>query len=176
MMKAHVYLQSMGIAHRDIKPENIILVSLEPLDYKICDVGVGTDTSNDSNQTKTRTLIGTLAFISQELLQNFKEKKLQSQYNPFKTDVYSLGLCLIYFLTQRKYTSSERLEMNNELFHLKLRKQIKELKMKYTSIPSLSKVLKFMLLSPLETRPDFILLQKLLEEFNFYELQEVKTQ
>ena len=176
MMKAHVYLQSMGIAHRDIKPENIILVSLEPLDYKICDVGVGTDTSNDSNQTKTRTLIGTLAFISQELLQNFKEKKLQSQYNPFKTDVYSLGLCLIYFLTQRKYTSSERLEMNNELFHLKLRKQIKELKMKYTSIPSLSKVLKFMLLSPLESRPDFILLQKLLEEFNFYELQEVKTQ
>jgi hypothetical protein len=43
-------------------------MSLDPLKYKICDVGVGTDTSKDITQTKTRTLIGTLAFISSELL------------------------------------------------------------------------------------------------------------
>jgi hypothetical protein len=36
----------------------------EPLEYKICDVGVGTDTSKDKNNTKTRTITGTLPFIS----------------------------------------------------------------------------------------------------------------
>ena len=64
MMDGHVELQKRGIAHRDIKPENILVMSYEPLEYKICDVGVGTDTSKDVNKTKTRTLIGTLAFIS----------------------------------------------------------------------------------------------------------------
>ena len=43
-------------------------MSENPIVYKICDIGVGTDTSRDIASTKTRTLIGTLAFISQELL------------------------------------------------------------------------------------------------------------
>lgn len=33
----------MGISHRDIKPENIIITNENVLEYKICDVGVGTD-------------------------------------------------------------------------------------------------------------------------------------
>ena len=49
MIKAHVYLQKKGIAHRDIKPENIIITNLDPLDFKVCDVGVGTDTSKDKD-------------------------------------------------------------------------------------------------------------------------------
>lgn len=40
MIDGHVYLQSLGIAHRDIKPENILITNTEPLDFKICDIGV----------------------------------------------------------------------------------------------------------------------------------------
>ena len=49
MMEGHLSLQKQGIAHRDIKPENILIMNLDPLEYKICDVGVGIDTSKDVN-------------------------------------------------------------------------------------------------------------------------------
>lgn len=42
MFEAHAHLQNISIAHRDIKPENIIVVSLDPLEFKVCDIGVGT--------------------------------------------------------------------------------------------------------------------------------------
>jgi translation initiation factor 2-alpha kinase 4 len=42
MLDAHAHLQNISIAHRDIKPENIIVTCLSPLEYKVCDVGVGT--------------------------------------------------------------------------------------------------------------------------------------
>lgn len=62
MIDAHRHLQGLSIAHRDIKPENIILVGLDPLRYKVCDVGVGTAVGTDS--TKTRTLMGTVNYLS----------------------------------------------------------------------------------------------------------------
>ena len=63
----------MNIAHRDIKPENILLFDQDELLFKICDVinhkfdevGVGTESRGDN--TKTRTLIGTVAYLSPEL-------------------------------------------------------------------------------------------------------------
>jgi hypothetical protein len=33
----------LKIAHRDIKPGNIIIMNLEDLEFKVCDVGVGTE-------------------------------------------------------------------------------------------------------------------------------------
>ena len=42
MISAHSHLQDLKISHRDIKPENIIITNEENLEYKICDMGVGT--------------------------------------------------------------------------------------------------------------------------------------
>lgn len=32
--------------------------------------------------------------------------------NPYKSDVFSLGLCLLYFTTFKKITGNERLDMD----------------------------------------------------------------
>lgn len=70
MLEAHAHLQNISIAHRDIKPENIIVISLDPLEFKVCDIGVGTAVGDEN--TKTRTLMGTLTYLSPELLFAFK--------------------------------------------------------------------------------------------------------
>jgi serine/threonine protein kinase len=62
MLSAHLHLQRLSLAHRDIKPDNILLTSLAPLRFKICDVGVGTEIDGES--TKTHTLIGTVSYLS----------------------------------------------------------------------------------------------------------------
>jgi serine/threonine protein kinase len=58
-------------------------------------VGVGTESRGDN--TKTRTLIGTVAYLSPELLKDHLDFKYKSNYNPYKSDVFSLGLVFLYF-------------------------------------------------------------------------------
>lgn len=48
MLEGHIHLQRINIAHRDIKPENILLLDLENLVFKICDVGVSTRTEDNT--------------------------------------------------------------------------------------------------------------------------------
>ena len=107
MIEAHRHLQTLNIAHRDIKPENIIVTNLNPLEYKVCDVGVGTAVGNEN--TKTRTLIGTIGYLSPELLEAYKSHQYHTSYNPFKSDVYSLGLVFLYFCSFRKLGFKQRL-------------------------------------------------------------------
>jgi serine/threonine protein kinase len=149
MIDAHRHLQSLSIAHRDIKPENIILVGLDPLRYKVCDVGVGTAVGNDS--TRTRTLMGTVNYLSPELLKAYRENKFSITYNPYKSDVYSLGLVLVYFCLLVKPLAKDRGE-GEEQNMLALIKQIKRA---YPGINGLSKTLKQMLQYNDTQRPDF---------------------
>jgi serine/threonine protein kinase len=109
MLEGHIHLQNLHIAHRDVKPENILICNTEELDYKICDVGVSTVTGEASN-TKTRTLMGTLGFLSPELFSTYRASKMHAQYNPYKSDVFSLGLCILFFCTFKKMSGAERLE------------------------------------------------------------------
>lgn len=114
----------MGIAHRDIKPENILLFDQELFLFKICDVGVGTESRGEN--TKTRTLIGTVAYLSPELFQAFKDLKYKSYYNPYKSDVFSLGLVFLYFASLHRIDMKvisflfNRFEMNLQLINTKI--------------------------------------------------------
>ena len=45
-----------------------------------------------------------------------KSKKIISA-NPFKSDVFSLGLVLLYLITNKKFSSKERLEISEESYY-----------------------------------------------------------
>ena len=46
--------------------------------------------------------------------------------NPFKSDVYSLGLCLLYLITFKKFKSNERLKLNEKIYQEIISEWIKE--------------------------------------------------
>ncbi|OHS99580.1 hypothetical protein TRFO_33953 [Tritrichomonas foetus] len=82
-----LYLHKKGIIHRDLKPENILLDSEKHV--KICDFGLCTI----SNETIHTQGVGTLAYMSPEILNN-------EEHYTEKIDVYSFGIVLYFILTQ----------------------------------------------------------------------------
>jgi serine/threonine protein kinase len=87
---ALAFAQRKNIAHRDIKPQNILLNSVEFV--KLVDFGSGAVADG-----KMEKLTGTPLYMSPELLPILRHFQatgiiLQTDTNPYKSDVYSLGL------------------------------------------------------------------------------------
>lgn len=72
---------------------------------KLCDVG--SCHYVNSEYIEEATIFGTVPFLAPELIK-MKSKKIISS-NPFKSDVYSLGLVLLYAITRKKFSSKERI-------------------------------------------------------------------
>ena len=90
IVKALYFLQKeKNIAHRDIKPENILLFKNNV--YKIADFGEAKQSKNN----RFRTLRGTEFYMSPILYKNLKIKNDYVRHNPYKSDVFSLGYCII---------------------------------------------------------------------------------
>lgn len=89
------YIQSKDIAHRDIKPENIL--SFKNGVYKVADFGC----AKEMKDNNLNTLKGTEYFISpalyNALINNIASDGVE--HNAIKSDVYSLGLCVLYAAT-----------------------------------------------------------------------------
>jgi serine/threonine protein kinase len=84
-----------GIAHRDIKPQNLF-ISGDTI--KIGDFG--SSAFDLMSQYQRMTLQGTPYFLSPELKGKYARILLQesdtTEYDPFQSDVYSLGLSMVY--------------------------------------------------------------------------------
>lgn len=88
---AFAYAHHQGVIHRDIKPENIMLNDKNlPI---IMDFGTAKSTDNMSSSLD-ESLLGTLAYMSPEQLQNSQSADAQS-------DIYSLGATMYEVFTGR---------------------------------------------------------------------------
>ena len=112
LIKGFSDLEKNNVAHCDIKPENILILHTEDLQIKICDVG--SSKVADSSSFEEATIQGTLPFVAPEVL-SLRGKKLIS-LNPFKSDVFSFGLLLLYLVLGKKFPSQERLEIDNQVY------------------------------------------------------------
>lgn len=82
IVDALIYMKTLGWAHLDIKPENILLdsnfnIKLIDFEYAFC--------CKDGSMFSEKTC-GTFNYLSPEI----KERKLP--YDPFKSDIFSLGI------------------------------------------------------------------------------------
>ncbi|WP_336716491.1 Stk1 family PASTA domain-containing Ser/Thr kinase [Arthrobacter sp. USHLN218] len=85
---------SAGLVHRDVKPENVLMSSDGRI--KIGDFGLAKAASTTSN---TGTLIGTVAYLSPELVTGSPADA--------RSDVYSVGIMLFEMLTGRQPFSGD---------------------------------------------------------------------
>ncbi len=94
IINALIYLEKEGIAHRDIKPQNILIYSNDI--FKVADFG---EAKNLKFKIEECTIRGSELYMSPILYNCLKNRKKDVLHNAYKSDVYSLGLCLIYSLT-----------------------------------------------------------------------------
>ena len=96
LIKTLSKLQQNKIAHRDIKPQNILIVGNE---YKICDFGEGKIINENNNNNNENMIRGTELYMSPILFNALKKKKNVVFHNCFKSDVFSLGMCIFFAAT-----------------------------------------------------------------------------
>ena len=86
--------EKLNITHRDIKPQNVLI--FEGGIYKLADFGEAKEIKLKKN---INTLRGTELYMSPALYNGLKVNKDDIEHDPFKSDLFSLGFCLVYAAT-----------------------------------------------------------------------------
>ena len=94
LIKSFAELQKNFITHRDIKPQNILIVNGN---YKIGDFGEAKIT--DGNSIIKQSIKGTELYMSPILFTALNKRQSIIIHNTFKSDVFSLGMCLFLAAT-----------------------------------------------------------------------------
>ena len=89
-----LYLKSKNISHRDIKPQNILIFPNN--NFKLSDFG---EAKMIKNLLSLRTLKGCELYMSPALYWGWIHGKKNLKHNIYKSDVFSLGYCLLYAIT-----------------------------------------------------------------------------
>ena len=146
-------LQKNNIAHRDIKPQNILILSGR---YKLCDFGEAI--SFNKNGVVIQKIRGTELYMSPILFFGLKKNFAKVKHNAYKSDVFSLGLCILLAGTLNYDSICQIRELTDM-------EEIKNIIMYYLSSRYSTSFILF-LLKMLEVdenkRPDFIQLENLL--------------
>ena len=169
LVKTFSRLQKANVSHRDIKPQNILICQGENnLNLKIADFGEAKKIINKNegeNNTIKQTIRGTELYMSPILFNSLRNKMIYkyTKHNTFKSDVFSLGYCLLL-------ASSLSYRLLCEIRELKTMNEIKNIIGIYINkgISFYSKKYWDIILNMLEldekNRPDFIELEKLVQD------------
>ena len=122
LIEAFLILENAGIANRDVKPDNFILVNKknEGYKYKVSDFGIGIIVNNIDKSTKVafETILGiSIEFSSPEVINYYYDSNADETelYDPFLSDVYSLGLIILNILGLGvQIMNKEKTQINNE--------------------------------------------------------------
>ena len=146
-------LQKNNISHRDVKPQNILIINGL---YKICDFGEARNISGKNGYIH-QPIRGSELYMSPILFDALNNDQLDVLHNSYKSDAFSLGMCIFFAATLSYDCLYEIREEKNMM-------KIKKILEKYL-IPRYSEELVNILYSMLqvdeELRPNFIELEKL---------------
>ena len=171
LVETFLVLQNKGISHRDVKPQNILCFGSEG--YKLTDFGEAKSRIKKAGlrnlygfeqNTSKQTVRGTELYMSPILFKALRSKQLDGvQYNAYKSDVFSLGMC---FLLASSLNYHSLFEIR-EVLDMKI---IEEVVNKYLGKLYSKKYIN-LIISMLQTdekiRPDFIELSSVLvKNFN----------
>ena len=97
--------QEQGIANRDLKLENIIWVEKEDC-FKIIDFGIGCKLKPGETLMPLTEVKGiTETYTAPEILKNLDkiaDNSTKKKYDPFKADVYSMGIIILKLMGMKK--------------------------------------------------------------------------
>ena len=149
-------LQKCNITHRDVKPQNILIINSF---YKICDFGEAMIT-HGKNGIIHQPIRGSELYMSPILFQALNNHKKDVIHNTYKSDVFSLGMCIFFASTLTFQSLYDIREINNmEMIENIINNYIKE---NYSN--KIVDILVRMLQIEEKKRPDFIQLERI---FNF---------
>jgi serine/threonine protein kinase len=156
-------LQKNNISHRDIKPQNILIFKNKV--YKLTDFGearkIGGGKDGNNNEISQYSLKGTELYMSPLLFNGLRTGQIDIKHNTYKSDVYSLGLCLLYAASTRDKTL---FEIRRIIEMPKVRKYV-ELHLKNKFSDKLINIIISMLEIYEQNRPDFIELEKIIGSY-----------
>ena len=147
LIKTFALLQKNNITHRVIKPQNILIVNNK---YKIGDFGEAKIT--EGNNIIRQTLKGTELYMSPILFSALSQRQNIIIHNTFKSDVFSLGMCLLLASTLTFRSLFEIRELKDMNLIQKVLEKYLIVKYSYNFVNILMKMLEL----NENLRPDFI--------------------
>ena len=144
-------MQKNHITHRDIKHQNILIVDGN---YKLCDFGE--IRSMKGSGVVVQRIRGSELFMSPILFYGLRANLIQVKHNTYKSDVFSLGMCLLYAATMH-FDGTDEIR---ELIDMNKIKNVLEKYLKERYSDKFINLLLKMLETNEDLRPDFEQLEK----------------
>ena len=156
-------LQKKGVSHRDIKPQNILCFGKDG--YKLSDFGEAKakirtyiKSNNYDENTRKQTVRGTELYMSPILFKALQMNAVDgAQYNAYKSDVFSLGMCFL-LASSLNYQSLYEIR---EVYDMNILKEIVTRYLKNYSKNYMNLIINMLQINEKE-RPDFIELNSMI--------------
>ncbi|CAD8063264.1 unnamed protein product [Paramecium sonneborni] len=148
-------LQSQNISHQSIRPETISYMEQYPY-VKLSDPTVSGVLSSFQQVVQDELKQINQNYLSPQLMQSLNDQ-IQPQHNPYKSDVYSLGMTMLYLSTLNNCDDCYDLS-RSKVIHQQVQRRLQQMEQSFST--QYVQILRNMLLLNEEQRPDFIQLKQ----------------